>query len=413
VCRGYASESCTTNRQLRIECSAGACDNRTLQRRAFRLILVRPFVRQGREQWGAFMAQAGRAGDVVEEYVGEAFTWEDFMQRYRAANPANNLYFCALAHGVVLDATHKGSYARFINHHCQPNAELQPWSVGTYRKLAVTLVRDVDEGEEVTFSYDYEHGEIEQECWCGAPTCTGKIHRLPRRPPPGDEPEPEPAAAAPSPPAPPTKRARAEVGEGGAPAQAEFVPPVVLATIVKEEPGSTSETAVLATPVKQEPETMPTDAEVLSAMQRIADDLERLPDERDSGPQRTGRLAWMSIQSLLGQGKERSRQLVLSSVHADNVRAFLCQKGPPFLLPPDIHYAPADQAMLLSPESQSFPLSGARSASDEDIIDLTDSPPPVLPRLDAGDVAGGVREEGSAHARDADADEGGEGVGGA
>jgi len=119
---------------------------------------VLPFTRHGKTHWGTFMAEDGKAGDVLEEYVGEGLTFEDFEERRLSMLSADNWYFCKLAHGVILDATHMGSYARFINHHCQPNAELRPWSVNTFRRLAVSLIVDAPSGTEVTFSYDCEGG---------------------------------------------------------------------------------------------------------------------------------------------------------------------------------------------------------------------------------------------------------------
>jgi len=139
VCRGFASAECAANRSLKIECNVGACDNRVLQRRDFRKVIVRPFIRNDKTHWGVFMDEDGKEGDVLEEYVGEGLTYDDFEERRLGLQPADNWYFCALAHGVILDATHMGSYARFINHHCQPNAALRPWSVATYRRLAVSL----------------------------------------------------------------------------------------------------------------------------------------------------------------------------------------------------------------------------------------------------------------------------------
>lgn len=34
---------------------------------------------------------------------------------------------------------------------------------------------DVKAGDELTFDYQYERGDISQECFCGAPTCRGTI----------------------------------------------------------------------------------------------------------------------------------------------------------------------------------------------------------------------------------------------
>ena len=41
----------------------------------------------------------------------------------------DDFYFASLGGGLMLDAKHMGSVARFANHSCEPNCELQKWSV--------------------------------------------------------------------------------------------------------------------------------------------------------------------------------------------------------------------------------------------------------------------------------------------
>jgi len=409
-CRGFASEACATNRMLKIECEQGACNNRRLQRRAFRLLQVRPFWRNGKMHWGAFMEEDGKEGDIVEEYVGEGLTYDDFEQRLDELGLEDDWFFCSLAHGVVLDATHVGSYARFINHHCQPNAELRPWSVKTYRRLAVTLKHDLGKGKEVTFSYDCEHGDLEQDCWCGASNCTGKIHRLPRGArraktgwdgalPADDGPKgsrdesPPPGEAAGSgskpcvsPSSPPTKRVRRQSPLA-----------VVTGEIVAEDDagGRSSEAAVTGVVVKQESPAVPSDREVLEAMSALVSQMKGTgSDNRGEGWK-----AWQDIGQKLSQLPDDAvRAGLLASSYADNIRAFLSQKGAPFVLPADISFdSPLSARVAAAPSTE--------------VIDLTDSPPPS-PRLDAGDAQGGVPKEGGRSGRDAEAVEGGQSVGG-
>jgi len=403
-CRGFASEACATNRMLKIECEQGACDNRRLQRRAFRLIQVRPFWRNDKMHWGAFMEEDGKEGDVLEEYVGEGLTYDDFESRRRELGLEDNWFFCSLAHGVVLDATHVGSYARFINHHCQPNAELRPWSVKSYRRLAVTLKHDLGKGKEVTFSYDCEHGEFEQDCWCGASNCTGKIHRLPRGAR-GDKVAQEvPLAsrdvAGPSSPtsgspaSPPAKRSRHKS-------------PVVQGEIVAEGERSVEgvpEATVVGMVVKREPEEAPSDQDVLDAMATIANRMAGEPFNDRSERQRT----WTAIGQKLEQLPNLAiRAEILACSHADNIRAFLSRKGAPFVLPPGISFDSPMPAHASAAESVSL----ADAAASGEVIDLTESPPPS-PRLDAGDAPGGVSAEGREPERDAEASAGGQGLGG-
>jgi [histone H3]-lysine4 N-trimethyltransferase ASH1L len=46
-------------------------------------------------------------------------------------NPTEHedFYFASLGGGLMLDAKRMGSVARFANHSCAPNCDLQKWSV--------------------------------------------------------------------------------------------------------------------------------------------------------------------------------------------------------------------------------------------------------------------------------------------
>jgi SET domain-containing protein len=41
----------------------------------------------------------------------------------------DDFYFMSLGDGLMLDAKPMGSIARFANHNCDPNCELQKWNV--------------------------------------------------------------------------------------------------------------------------------------------------------------------------------------------------------------------------------------------------------------------------------------------
>eukprot|EP00961_Rhodomonas_salina_P281540 3804095-Rhodomonas_salina.1 len=61
------------------------------------------------------------------------------MDRWSAAKTERCVYFCALAHGVVIDASTFGSWARFVNHHCEAVAALTQVSVKGERQVVVEL----------------------------------------------------------------------------------------------------------------------------------------------------------------------------------------------------------------------------------------------------------------------------------
>jgi SET domain-containing protein len=56
----------------------------------------------------------------------------------------------------VIDATRRGGIARFINHSCDPNCELQKWVVGKHLRMGIFTKRIIEKGEELSFDYKFE-----------------------------------------------------------------------------------------------------------------------------------------------------------------------------------------------------------------------------------------------------------------
>uniref|UniRef100_A0A1I8EN13 Histone-lysine N-methyltransferase n=1 Tax=Wuchereria bancrofti TaxID=6293 RepID=A0A1I8EN13_WUCBA len=80
-----------------------------------------------------------------------------------------NHYALNLCPGFVVDAYHKGNIARFINHSCAPNCEMQRWSVNGHYRIGLFALR----GEELTYDYNWDAFEFDDVtiCCCGAPNC--------------------------------------------------------------------------------------------------------------------------------------------------------------------------------------------------------------------------------------------------
>ena len=79
---------------------------------------------------------------------------------------------------MVIDAAVGGNDARFINHSCAPNCE----AINDKQRIYIEAIRDIAEGDELTYDYAYERDGTEDEEWenlyvckCGAPTCRGTI----------------------------------------------------------------------------------------------------------------------------------------------------------------------------------------------------------------------------------------------
>ena len=84
---------------------------------------------------------------------------------------SDDFYFMSLGDGLMLDAKPMGSNARFANHSCAPNCELQKWVTLGEHRLVLVSKRAMIAEEEVTYNYQYfddDLGDIpRQKCKLG------------------------------------------------------------------------------------------------------------------------------------------------------------------------------------------------------------------------------------------------------
>uniref|UniRef100_F1KQR0 Histone-lysine N-methyltransferase lin-59 n=1 Tax=Ascaris suum TaxID=6253 RepID=F1KQR0_ASCSU len=119
-------------------------------------------------------------GQFVCEYVGEVVSMETFDARnahsYRAFR---NHYALNLCPGYVIDAYQKGNIARFVNHSCVPNCEMQRWSVNGQHRIGLFALRVVAKGEELTYDYNWDSFDFYgvTPCSCGVPNCRGFLNK--------------------------------------------------------------------------------------------------------------------------------------------------------------------------------------------------------------------------------------------
>lgn len=122
-------------------------------------------------------------GTILAEYTGEVITSKECVKRMAEVKKSgtDSFYFASLGEGLFLDAKHFGSIARFANHCCNPNSELQRWVVDGMVRLALVNTRPLTVGEEIVYNYGYAEDGMEdviktrQKCYCGASNCCGTI----------------------------------------------------------------------------------------------------------------------------------------------------------------------------------------------------------------------------------------------
>jgi uncharacterized protein len=115
----------------------------------------------------------------IIEYKGELITDAEADRRYSRVheNSPHTMLF-SVDGGLVIDATRRGSAARWINHSCQPNCEIEEED----SRIFIEAHRDIRAGEELTYDYNLQIGERHTKaekrahaCFCGARRCRGTM----------------------------------------------------------------------------------------------------------------------------------------------------------------------------------------------------------------------------------------------
>ena len=128
---------------------------------------------------GAFATRPIAAGTRLVEYAGERLTPAASEARYPdVPGERHHTFLFAIDDDVVIDAAVDGNEARFINHSCDPNCD----AVIEDGRIWIDTIRDVADGEELSYDYAYvleeRHSPAAKRrypCHCGAAACRGTI----------------------------------------------------------------------------------------------------------------------------------------------------------------------------------------------------------------------------------------------
>ncbi|KAI5084250.1 hypothetical protein GOP47_0001165 [Adiantum capillus-veneris] len=132
---------------------------------------------------GLYTSESIAKGEMVVEYVGEVIGLRvadkreaDYLSngrlQYRGA-----CYLFRIDEENIIDATHKGGIARFVNHSCSPNCVAKIISVEKQKKVVFFAEKDIAAGEELTYDYklDFET-ENRLPCYCKSAECRGFLN---------------------------------------------------------------------------------------------------------------------------------------------------------------------------------------------------------------------------------------------
>lgn len=170
------------NRMIFAECSPNTCPcgehccNQRIQRHEWVQCLER--FRAEEKGWGIRTKEPLKAGQFIIEYLGEVVSEQEFRNRMIEQYHNHSDHYCLnLDSGMVIDSYRMGNEARFINHSCNPNCEMQKWSVNGVYRIGLYALKDMPAGTELTYDYNFHSFNMEKQqlCKCGFDKCRGII----------------------------------------------------------------------------------------------------------------------------------------------------------------------------------------------------------------------------------------------
>ncbi|KAI9306990.1 hypothetical protein BJ944DRAFT_238252 [Cunninghamella echinulata] len=136
------------------------------------------FAKSPIHDWGLYAEEHIDANDMVIEYVGEVIRQqvaEEREKKYERCGIGSS-YLFRVDDDIVIDATQKGSIARFINHCCTPNCSAKIITVDKHKKIVIYANRDIEPGEEITYDYKFPIEADKIPCLCGSKFCKGTLN---------------------------------------------------------------------------------------------------------------------------------------------------------------------------------------------------------------------------------------------
>jgi len=132
---------------------------------------------------GAFALRRIPKGTRIVEYTGDRISPSE-ADRRQERKRSERTYFFTVNSRVVIDASHRGSRARFINHSCEPNCA----STVEKGRVYIEAVRDIEPGEELSYDYrlvidgsGWRESGAEFPCYCGTANCRHTLLYVPKR----------------------------------------------------------------------------------------------------------------------------------------------------------------------------------------------------------------------------------------
>ena len=130
---------------------------------------------------GIFASQDIKKNTLIIEYIGEKVTKKEGdkrsalrIKKYLKKKDYGSVYIFELNKTYDIDGSPNYNKARYINHSCNPNCEVDIIK----NKIWISSIKKIIKNEELTYDYGYSFDPDDykdHQCKCGSKNCVGFI----------------------------------------------------------------------------------------------------------------------------------------------------------------------------------------------------------------------------------------------
>ncbi len=131
--------------------------------------------------YGVFATENIPKGKKIIQYIGEKISKKEGdrrserrIKRYLNSKVTGSVYIFELNKRYDIDGSPKYNKARFINHSCNPNCEVEIEN----GEIWIKSIKKIKKSDELSYDYGYEFDEDDykdHKCKCGSRNCIGYI----------------------------------------------------------------------------------------------------------------------------------------------------------------------------------------------------------------------------------------------
>jgi Proteins containing SET domain len=130
---------------------------------------------------GVFAQQDIKKGTNIIQYIGEKVSKKEGdrrsqnrLKKYLKSKTSGSVYIFELNSRFDIDGSPKYNKARYINHSCRPNCEVQIIK----NSIWIVSIKKIKKGDELSYDYGFEFDKddySDHTCKCGSSNCIGYI----------------------------------------------------------------------------------------------------------------------------------------------------------------------------------------------------------------------------------------------